>query len=205
MHGCLARLRISGVTEANCSAAQKGRAAGPCAGRRQWWDLVGGMQLPPSLSLLQGLECGHHTQRLGQGPLRSAGIAFGLGSVAAGPSPSSSCIWRAARCPCRLQYQVVQAGLWRALRWCHRELSLQPPALTKPLWGTAPARCCRHGQDGASCQGGSGGTRTATASMRGTQMPGGSWAGEPVLQMEDASSARLLSLLIPSSPSCTEC
>lgn len=46
---------------------------------------------------------------------------------------------------------------------------------------------------------------TATASTRGTQMPGGSWAGEPVLQMEDASSARLLSLLIPSSPSCTEC
>lgn len=36
-------------------------------------------------------------------------------------------------------------------------------------------------------------------------MPRGSWAGEAVLQMEDASSARLLSLLIPSSPYCNEC
>lgn len=53
--------------------------------------------------------------------------------------------------------------------------------------------------------GGSGGTGTTTASMRGTQMPRGSWAGEAVLQMEDASSARLLSLLIPSSPYCNEC
>lgn len=92
-----------------------------------------GMRLPPSLSPLQGLECGHHAQRLGQGPLRSAGIAFGLGREAAGPSPSSSCSWRAARCPCRLQYQVVRTGLWCALKWCCWDLSLQPPGVTEPL------------------------------------------------------------------------